>query len=154
MNKIITHSNWASAAAVAISFEDAIGWATNTGMSVPDRSGSWTSLTIMSMRIVVWKVMRASAVVSRVVPDMRSSAGNTVSGVRVEIRSTGIAHTFSQSFIEAESRRAAVTFFGNIVPVSVIRAAFTSLGSSVPVMRIIASNACSLSSEVGFVMWA
>ena len=128
MGKIVFHTGRASAAAVAAGIEDTVGWASNTGLSVPDRSSSWTSLAILRDWVVVRKVMRASTVVSSLVPDVRSWASNTLSGVRVEERSSWVAHALSKSLIERESGRAAVALFGVVVPVSIVRAAFASLG--------------------------
>ena len=128
MVKIVFHTIGASAAAVATTIEDTVGGASNTSISIPDRSGIWASLAVLRDWVVVRKIMRASAVVSSFVPDVRSGASNALSGVRVEERSSRVAHTFGKSFIEGESRRAAVALLGIIVPVSIIRAAFASLG--------------------------
>lgn len=128
--------------------------ATYAAVSIPEGLVGGAGLAVLGCRVLEGQVGRASTSIGLVVPDMRSSAGDALSGIGVEVRVLAVALALGEGGIEGESGRAALAFLGVVVPMGISGAALALLNSGVPEVRFVASNTDVSGGQVGSVSGA
>ena len=120
-------------------------------MTVPDGSVVGTVLAVSCLGIIEGQVRGTSTSVGMLVPLMRSGTGNTLSGIRVEVRGLGVTHTLSKSGVEGESNGTALAFLSVVIPMGVVRTGSAGLGGLVPVSRLSTVDTDVATGKMGFI---